>query len=203
MPEAPRIRVDAARNRELLLTAARDVFVEQGVDAPLDEVARRAGVGIATLYRRFPDRVALMRGVALDVLGRVTAEARAVLAEEPDGVRALGRYLHRSLDLRIAALMPVFDGRLRAARDALAPLFGAIVDRARAAGLRPDVGTGDVGLMVIRLAQPMPGRFSREFDEAAAHKQLDLMLAGMFTPGDPSAVRLSIDDVRHGGVAPT
>jgi AcrR family transcriptional regulator len=211
MPEAPRIRVDAARNRELLLTAARDVFVEQGVDAPLDEVARRAGVGIATLYRRFPDRVALMRGVALDVLGRVTAEARAVLAEEPDGVRALGRYLHRSLDLRIAALMPVFDGRLdlhhdgelRAARDALAPLFGAIVDRARAAGLRPDVGTGDVGLMVIRLAQPMPGRFSREFDEAAAHKQLDLMLAGMFTPGGPSAVRLSIDDVRHGGVAPT
>jgi formylglycine-generating enzyme required for sulfatase activity len=50
------LRADARRNREQLLVAARDVFVEQGVDAPLDDVARRAGVGIATLYRRFPDR---------------------------------------------------------------------------------------------------------------------------------------------------
>ena len=70
MSEAPRIRVDAARNRELLLSAARDVFIEDSVDAPLEEVARRAGVGIATLYRRFPDRQALMRGVALEVLGQ-------------------------------------------------------------------------------------------------------------------------------------
>lgn len=184
------MRVDAQRNRELLLVAARDVFVEQGVDAPLEDVTRRAGVGIATLYRRFPNRMALMRAVALDVLQRVTDEARAALAEETDGARTLARYLHRSLDLRIAAVMPALDGRLdiegddevRGARDALAPLFGLIVDRARAAGLRTDVGQGDIGLMVIRLAQPLHGRFSREVDDAAAHEQLDVMLAGLFAP---------------------
>ena len=61
------LRADARRNREHVLAAAREVFVEQGADAPLDEIARRAGVGIATLYRRFPDRAALLRAVALDV----------------------------------------------------------------------------------------------------------------------------------------
>jgi AcrR family transcriptional regulator len=71
------VRVDAVRNRERLLKAAREVFVEQGVDVPLEDIVKRVGVGIATLYRRFPDRVALMRAVALHVLVQVAAEARA------------------------------------------------------------------------------------------------------------------------------
>src|SRR4030088_479087 len=70
------LRADAARNRAHVLAAARDVFVEHGADAPLDEVARRAGVGIATLYRRFPDRGFLMRTVGLDTLERVGHQAR-------------------------------------------------------------------------------------------------------------------------------
>jgi AcrR family transcriptional regulator len=207
--EAPRMRVDAARNRERILAAATDVFVEQGVDAPLDEVARRAGVGIATLYRRFPDRAALMRQVALDVLRRIAAEAQAALDEEPDGARALARYLHRALDLRIAAIMPVLSGQLdldgddevRAVREELTPRFSTIVDRARAAGLRSDVDLGDIGLMVIRLARPLAATFARDFDDAAAHKQLDVMLAGLFAPigGPPRGRALSIDDVRGGG----
>src|SRR3954466_13334717 len=81
------MRADARRNRGLLVAAAKEVFIEDGVDAPLEEVARRAGVGIATLYRRFPDRQALMRGVALEVLEQVAAEARPRLAGEPAGVR--------------------------------------------------------------------------------------------------------------------
>jgi AcrR family transcriptional regulator len=72
---------------------ARDVFVEQGVDVPLENIAQRAGVGIATLYRRFPDRLALTRAVALFVLLQVAAEARAALAEERDSFQALRRYL--------------------------------------------------------------------------------------------------------------
>jgi hypothetical protein len=51
-----RLRADAARNREAVLTAAREVFAEHGLGAPLEEIARRAGVGIGTLYRRFPRR---------------------------------------------------------------------------------------------------------------------------------------------------
>lgn len=199
------MRVDARRNRERLLTAARDVLVEQGVDAPLDEIARRAGVGIATLYRRFPDREALLRAVALDVLVRVGAEARAALDEEPDPFAALGRYLHRSLDLRIAAVMPVLDGRLdldddvalRTARDDLTPLFSAMVTGAQERGLmRTDIGMGDIGLMVIRLARPLRGSFGREFDDAAAHRQLDLMLDGMRAGSSYPTGGLSIEDLR-------
>jgi AcrR family transcriptional regulator len=200
------MRVDALRNRERLLTAARDEFVEQGVDVALEDIAQRAGVGIATLYRRFPDRGALLRAVALYVLVQVAAEARAALAEEADSFRALTRYLHRSLDLRIAAVMPVLDGRveiehddeLKRARDELASLFEAIVRAAWQSGqLRTDIGPGDIGLMVIRLARPLPGAFSREFDDTVAHRQLDIMLDGLrgqhargTTPG------LSLDEVR-------
>lgn len=111
------MHIDAQRNTERLLNAARDVFVEEGVDVPLEDIAHRAGVGIATLYRRFPDRVALMRAVALHVLVQVTAEARVALAEESDRFRALSRYLPRCLDLRIAAVMPVLDGQLDIGHD--------------------------------------------------------------------------------------
>src|SRR5437588_440934 len=104
------LRADARRNREQLLAAARDVFVEQGPGAPLDEIARRAGVGIATLYRRFPDRESLMRAVVLDVLGQVGHQARLAQAEEPDALAALVRYMHRALDVRIAAVIPALLG---------------------------------------------------------------------------------------------
>src|SRR5262245_31125912 len=179
------MRSDALRNRERLLNAARDAFVVQGVDVPLEDIAQRAGVGIATLYRRFPDRAALMRAVALHVLAQVAAEARAALAEEGDSFQALARYLHRALDLRIAAVMPVLGGRvdlehdneLKQARDHLASLFETMVRAAwRSGQLRTDIGLGDVGLMVIRLARPLPGAMTRELDDAAAHRRLHIML---------------------------
>ncbi|MET7656978.1 helix-turn-helix domain-containing protein, partial [Streptomyces sp. NPDC005486] len=59
-----RPRADALRNRERIVAAAREMFVEFGADVPLDEIARRAGVGNATVYRNFPDRDALTRGDA-------------------------------------------------------------------------------------------------------------------------------------------
>src|SRR4051794_5620899 len=108
----PRMRADARRNRDQVLAAARDVFADQGFGAPLEEVARRAGVGIGTLYRRFLDRPSLLRAVALDVLGRVAEEARRALAEEPDSFQALARYMHRALDLRIGAVMPALVSQL-------------------------------------------------------------------------------------------
>ncbi len=69
------LRVDAARNRECLLEAARVVFAEDGLDAPLEEIAHRAGVGIATLYRRFPTREDL---IAASFEHAMTAYANAV-----------------------------------------------------------------------------------------------------------------------------
>jgi AcrR family transcriptional regulator len=181
------LRADARRNRERLLAAARDAFVELGADAPLDEVARRAGVGIATLYRRFPDRPALLREVALDLMGRSAAEATAALAEEPDAFAALARYMHRAVDLRIAAVMPEVVGRLRrddeelqAARRASIEAIDRIIDTARADGaLRPDVASGDVGLLLVRLTRPLPGPFPAEVDSRLTHRHLDLLLDGL------------------------
>ncbi|AXL89573.1 TetR family transcriptional regulator [Streptomyces sp. CB09001] len=89
---APRQRRDARRNRELLLEAAHEVFTEQGLDAALDVIARRAGVGNATLYRHFPTRAALVDAVFRDSLtGTMDAGERARKA--PDAWAGLAAYL--------------------------------------------------------------------------------------------------------------
>lgn len=191
---APHLRADARRNLERILAAARDVFVEQGPGAPLEEIAQRAGVGIATLYRRFPDRQALARGVALDVWRRVAQEAQLALAEEPDAFRALARYMHRALDLRVGAVMPQLvgqvpsDGELRCAHDQSAESVQTLIDAARAEGtLRPDVAFADIGMLLIRLSRPLPGPFPRTLDDALAHRHLDLLIDGLRAAGDRSA----------------
>jgi AcrR family transcriptional regulator len=201
---ASRLRADARRNREQVLAAARDVFVEQGADAPLDDIARQAGVGIATLYRRFPDRQTLWRAVALDVLERAAAEAAAAEASEPDALAGLLRYMHRALDLRISAVMPAMLGRLTlsddeltAAREhALAPVLRMLA-AAKAAGLvRADVEFGDIGTLLVRLSRPLPGPFPRDLDLALAHRQLDLLLAGLSATRPLSGPALSLEDLQ-------
>ena len=181
------LRADARRNQEQLLAAARDVFTERGADAPLEEIARRAGLGIGTLYRRFSNRQALLRAVVLDALARSGAAAAAALEASPDAFGALARYMHSALDIKVAAVIPALmdqvdleDPELRAARDqATAPMV-AIIDAAHAEeSLRPEVTFGDVGLMIVRLAHPLPGSFPADLGRRLAHRHLDLLLAGL------------------------
>ena len=82
MDQAPTLRADAERNRQAILSAAAAVFARRGTDAPFDEVAREAGVGIATLYRRFPERADLIQAVFEEKMSRYAdrAEATAVRA---------------------------------------------------------------------------------------------------------------------------
>ncbi len=181
------MRADARRNRERIMAAARDVLVDQGPDAPLDAIAAAAEVGIATLYRRFPDRRALVRAVVLDVLGRAAEEARLALAEEPDAFQALARYLHRALDLRISAVMPALldhmpldDEEIAAIRTRSWGLFQQLIDRAHAAGtLRPDATFADIGMLLVRLARPLPGPIPRDLNNRLAHRHLELLLDGL------------------------
>jgi AcrR family transcriptional regulator len=203
------LRADARRHRDQLLVAARDVFVEQGPDAPLEDIARRAGVGIATLYRRFPDRPSLMRAVVLDVLGRTAHEARLALAEEPDAFQALIRYMHRAVDLRVAAVIPALVGQvsledeemLRARNEASRPLQ-AIIDAAHSGGtLRREVTFGDIGLLVIRFSRPLPGGFPRDLNDRLAHRHVDLLITGLQETDSADAEVLSgpaltLDDLR-------
>jgi len=86
-------RADAQRNRELLLAAARAVFSERGTDAPLDEVARRAGIGNATMYRHFADRRELLIAVYADEVEALCAQGQALL-RKPSARDALFTWLH-------------------------------------------------------------------------------------------------------------
>src|ERR1700754_3683879 len=95
-PKPRRSRADALRNREQILRAAADLIVEQGPTTPMETIARRAKVGIATLYRHFPDRSVLLRQVAVDTLRQSSDEARSALAEEADAFTALARFMHNS-----------------------------------------------------------------------------------------------------------
>jgi AcrR family transcriptional regulator len=196
---SPALRADARRNRRQVLAAAAQVFVEQGADAPLDDIARRAGVGIATLYRRFPDRAALVRAVALDVLARTAHEARSAEAEEADPFDGLARYMHRALDLRISAVMPALLGRISfedeeltvARQQAVEPVL-RLIDAAQAAGrLRSDVAFGDIGVLLVRLSRPLPGAFPPELDVRLAHRHLDLVLAALKAQFESTTAPLS------------
>jgi AcrR family transcriptional regulator len=103
------MRADARRNHGQLLSAALEVVLELGPQAPLGEVAARAGVGIGTLYRRFADRGALLTAVVADALERSRNSARAALEAHDDGTAdgldALATYLHDMLDVRVSAVI--------------------------------------------------------------------------------------------------
>lgn len=194
-PRAPgasggaRPRADAVRNRERILTAAREAFVEFGSGAPFDEVARRAGVGNATLYRHFPDRPTLVRHVVLFVMDRVTASAEASLAEEPDAFAALCRFTHTAADERIGALCPMladdFDRdhpELLAANAALETAVETLLAAGQDAGLiRTDIGVGDLMVALSQLSRPLPGTACLDV-HGFAHRHLQLFLDGLRAP---------------------
>ncbi|MFD6185092.1 TetR/AcrR family transcriptional regulator [Streptomyces goshikiensis] len=185
----PKPRADAVRNRERILVAAREMLVETGVEAPLDEIARRAGVGNATLYRHFPDRAALVHHVVLFVTDRVSAHAERALAEEPDAFAALCRFTHAAADERIGALCPMladdFDREhpeLLASRDALEVAVQALLAAGQDAGLvRDDIGVGDLMMALSQLSRPLPGTACLQVDRFV-HRHLGLFLDGLRAP---------------------
>ncbi|NDU75182.1 TetR family transcriptional regulator [Actinomadura sp. DSM 109109] len=206
------LRADARDNRDRILAAAREVFVEQGPGAPLEEISRRAGTGIATLYRRFPDRQALTRAVALDALQRTRDEVKRAREEEPSPFAALVRYMHRVLDIRIGAVFPVLldqipfdDAEIAATREEGVAVVKELVATAQKDGdLRPDVTHGDVGMLLVRLSRPLPGPLPRETGEELAHRHLDVLVDGLRSgrPGELGGPTLTFDDLRSLGGRP-
>ncbi|GAA4338950.1 TetR/AcrR family transcriptional regulator [Actinomadura luteofluorescens] len=206
------LRADARDNRDRILAAAREVFVEQGPGAPLEEISRRAGTGIATLYRRFPDRRTLTRAVALDALERTRDEVKRARDEEETAFAALVRYMHRVLDIRIGAVFPVLldhipfdDEEIAATREEGVAVMQEIVAAAQKDGdLRPDVTHGDVGMLLVRLSRPLPGPLPKETGEELAHRHLDLLIDGLRggRPGELGGPALTFDDLRSLGDGP-
>ncbi|AZS86701.1 TetR/AcrR family transcriptional regulator [Streptomyces griseoviridis] len=201
-----RPRADAQRNRERIVSAAREMFVEHGPHVPLDEIARRAGVGNATVYRHFPDRDALVREVVCSVMDRTSEAAETALAASGDAFAALERFVHTAGDERISALCPMissaFDENhpdLEAARRRVEQIVGEIMGRARAAGqLRPDVGVGDVMVAVAQLSRPPAGAACLSVD-GFVHRHLQLFLDGLRAPARsvlPGAT-VTMEDLRQ------
>ncbi|MGW4382399.1 TetR/AcrR family transcriptional regulator [Kitasatospora sp. NPDC004531] len=185
---APARRADATRNRARIVAAAREAFVEYGAMAPLDEIARRAGVGNATLYRNFADRRTLIQQVSLAVIDRVVAHAHAAAAEEPDSFAAVSRFVHAAADERIGALCSLLsdsvdpcDPELVDARAEMKQVTEDLVARAQADGLlRTDVGAGDIVVAMSQLTRPLPGTGCLNLDHLV-HRHLQLLLDGLRT----------------------
>lgn len=180
-----RLRADAERNRLRLLAAARAVTAERGLDASADEIAREAGVGVGTLYRRFPTKEDLIAAAIDELSAQVVAHVRAAVAH-PDawealrgGLHALAADLHANqafLDAVHPALArPERPRALSAAlRDALRPVFA----RAHAEGvLRADVVVEDVPLLVISAARLVPKR--ADVDRDIWQRYFGILLDGL------------------------
>jgi AcrR family transcriptional regulator len=161
------LRADAARNLDRILVAAREVFGERGLDAGVDEIARRAGVGKGTVYRRFPSKDDLMWAVVQATFAEMLADALAAGAE-PDGERGLRRFLERTLSLQIEhrafleSASEWFAGtdRSRRLHDELLAALTPLVRRAQAEGaVREDLEPADLPIVIHMLAsvtQPLP-----------------------------------------------
>jgi AcrR family transcriptional regulator len=135
------LRADAERNRQRILAAAAELFTERGLEPSLDDVARHAGVGVGTVYRRFPDKASLADALfdeRIDALVALAEQAQA----EPDAWAALVSFLERSGEMLVSnrglrqILMFAAEGHDRGicARDRMRPAIESLIERAQADG---------------------------------------------------------------------
>ena len=191
--ESRQLRADAELNRGRILTAAQQVFGEQGVAAPLSEVAARAGVGIATLYRRFPDRDALVAEAFEDAFARYDSSADQALAETDPWtafaglVERMGALQAENLGFAhlIQSSLPLArtggGARERSYRKVV-----EVIDRAKGAGvLRDDFSPEDLPILSFALAGILDT--TRDDLPDAWTRHVALFLAGCRPPAEPSA----------------
>lgn len=189
MPEDSQIkarkpRADSLRNRDLLLTAAKTAFTALGAEAPLEEIARRAGVGIGTLYRHFPTREALIAAVYAREIEQLAASADALLAERAAG-EALEAWLNLLIDYmatkRVVAPAlradPGEGSKLYASSGAtILPTLERLTEAASAAGdIRPDIGFEDI----LRMMSGLSIGYEQPGWDAGARRLLSVMMAGL------------------------
>ncbi len=147
---APSKRKDARRNKQTLLDAAAAVFVTSGVDAPVRDIAARAGVGLGTIYRHFPTRADLITAVYRHQVDACAEAGPALLATGPSPHAALGRWIDLFVDFLVtkhglAAVLQADNSGFESLHahflDRLVPVCTELLDAAAAAGaIRPDIG---------------------------------------------------------------
>ena len=178
------LRADALRNRQQLMTAATELFGERGVDVPLDEIARRAGVSIGTLYNHFPNRGALLDAVLPDWVAEVDRLAEIALAD-PDPWRGFVGFMDGLFDIQ-ARNRPMNDA---IARTPVGPVdiasecgrtggvLESVVGRARDAGvLRSDFSATDLATMIGAMSKVIA---MADGDNAVWRRHLGFVLDGL------------------------
>lgn len=159
VPDRRPLRADAERNRRRILAAAAEVFTEHGLEATLDDVARHAGVGVGTVYRRFGDKEALVEELFTERISALVVAAEQACAA-PDPWTGLSWYLEHvaetfSTDVGLRQMMMLGSygiGYTGYARDRMRPVLTRLVERAKATGqVRPDLTATDIPFLLIAL----------------------------------------------------
>jgi AcrR family transcriptional regulator len=198
-----RLRTDAQLNRDRILDAARDAFAVRGLDVPMAAIARRAGVGVATLYRRFPTRESLITEVFADQLDGCLSLVDDALAD-PDPWRGFCLAIEKLCAMQVvdrgfsAAFLTAFPDAIDfdKARNRAEEGFAEVVRRAQEAGqLRADFDTSDLALLLQANAGITAG--STEVALAASRRLIAYLLqafraAGPLPPPAPLALQHAI-----------
>jgi AcrR family transcriptional regulator len=184
-PASRPLRRDAERNRQRILAAAAEVFTQRGLDVSLDEVARHAGVGVGTVYRRFADKEELVEALFTERVEEIATIAERAL-EEPHPWEALKSFLDQwtaamagDVGLRQLLMFASYSGeRLLYARQRFAPLVRALVARAQATGqLRSDFEPTDVPFIALMLSTA--AEYAQDCRPEIWRRYLTLLIDGM------------------------
>ncbi|GIH91460.1 TetR/AcrR family transcriptional regulator [Planobispora siamensis] len=183
------LRADALRNRARILQAAEAVFAEQGTSASTEDVARRAGVGIGTVFRHFPAKESLIEAVFTELMRRLADEADA-LVSAPDPGEALFALLARMVDMSaaknayadaLAAAGVDMDEALAEGRRELPRVLGILLTRAQEAGaVRPDIGVPELVTLMVGMS-----RAAETAPPDVRSRTFQVVFDGLRTPVEP------------------
>jgi AcrR family transcriptional regulator len=196
------LRKDAARNRALILEAARDLFQQRGLSASLNDIARHAGVGVGTVYRHFPDKDQLVEGLFEQRIEELVTRMEQALAD-PDPWQALTSFIRDATEMQAQdrGIKDLLTGghvglaRISRIRDRLMPMGEELIRRAHASGrLRPDIEATDLTLIQAIMGPLIDA--SAEIEPELYRRYLDIMLRGIATrPDDEPALPVAPLDI--------
>lgn len=178
------MRADAQKNRQRLIEVTIELVLEVGGEPARDAIAERAGVGIGTLYRHFPDQQSLLHAAVRHVLEKTIGAGEALVEGVPDGVDALRQYMHMALENGIGVvniIHPLLQKRdwpdlhVRATT-----LMKSLVRHAVQSGsLRSDLSERDIVFALIRFGRPLAVGWPSSKERSLAHRHLDFYIDGL------------------------
>ncbi len=189
----PALRADARRNVDALLRAATAVFTESGVDAPMRAIAAKAGVGVGTVYRHFPQRSDLIKAIIRRVVA-AQVDAASALAEKHEPGEALALWMLRLVDL-VATKRGLGPALHSGDLGQLTPaLRGLLDDAVKSGAIRDNVDVSDLLNAGLRLATP-----ASDGDTAQARRMMALLIAGLSYRSSVPAVNKRVSRVKAAG----